>query len=281
MKPRICLLMIIGLLAGLHQAAAQTWTQTSAPTNDWEAVASSADGSKLVAAARIAGSFAAGPIYTSTNSGITWIQTSAPSNLWKSVASSADGNKLVAAGSDPTFSQGVIFISTNSGTSWTQASAPNIGRYCPSIAMSADGTKLAVIGEYASFTNSIDTSTNSGITWTQTSAPSTNWNAIASSADGTKLVAMVNELTVISSNMYIGGLICVSTNSGATWVQTVAMTNSAAGWWWVASSADGTKLAAVDLNHVFTSVDSGMTWTQTSAPFAEWSFIASSADGKK
>ncbi|MGO8676363.1 MAG: hypothetical protein ACLQVX_10895 [Limisphaerales bacterium] len=41
--------------------------------------------------------------------------------------------------------------------------------------------------------------------WTLTSAPLTNWSCVASSADGTKLVAAVN-----------GGLIYASTNSGAT-----------------------------------------------------------------
>src|ERR1700722_2529838 len=96
MKPRICLLMTIGLFVGLHNASAQTWTQTIAPTNLWSTIACSADGSKLVAGAgsspvlnqRIS------PIYVSTNFGATWTLTSAPSNAWTSVASSADGTNL-------------------------------------------------------------------------------------------------------------------------------------------------------------------------------------------
>jgi len=45
-----------------------TWTpQASAPTADWQAVASSSDGMKLAAGAK------GGCIYTSVNSGTTWM----------------------------------------------------------------------------------------------------------------------------------------------------------------------------------------------------------------
>jgi hypothetical protein len=65
-----------------------TWKQTSAPTNYWTSVASSADGNRLTAAF-------AGGICTSTNSGETWTQNAAPIG-WMFVGSSADGGKLVA-----------------------------------------------------------------------------------------------------------------------------------------------------------------------------------------
>jgi photosystem II stability/assembly factor-like uncharacterized protein len=53
-------------------------------------VASSADGSKLVAAG------SSGPIYTSTDSGLTW-QTQENSRPYSSCASSADGSRLAVA----------------------------------------------------------------------------------------------------------------------------------------------------------------------------------------
>src|SRR5947199_3608662 len=62
---------------------AQPWTQTSAPVTNWSAVASSADGARLLAAV------SDGLIYTSTDSGGTWTATSAPSANWSAVASSA------------------------------------------------------------------------------------------------------------------------------------------------------------------------------------------------
>src|SRR5256885_1783813 len=117
-----------GLVTVVNLASAQTWTPASEPEAPvyslWVSVASSADGSKLVAAAKFdqAGN-PVGLIHTSTNSGATWTQTSAPSNSWSSVASSADGSKLVAATTE--FDQagnpaGLIYTSTNSGATWTQ-----------------------------------------------------------------------------------------------------------------------------------------------------------------
>ena len=61
-------------------------------------MASSADGSKLVAAiwGGSTPSVFSTYIYTSTNSGATWQTNDAPNVTWTAVASSADGNKLVA-----------------------------------------------------------------------------------------------------------------------------------------------------------------------------------------
>ena len=56
---------------------------------NWVAAASSADGTKLVAAVD------GGRIYTSTDSGATWISQESD-RAWYAVASSADGTKLVA-----------------------------------------------------------------------------------------------------------------------------------------------------------------------------------------
>src|SRR5437773_5338797 len=105
--------------------------------------------------------------------------------------------------------------------------------------------------------------------WTRTSAPTTNWSAVASSADGRKLVAVV-----FSDNQGNPGPIYTSVDSGATWTMTTAPLNS---WSCVASSGDGTKLAAGIFNGpIDTSVDSGATWAQNDAFPRAWSSIASS-----
>ncbi len=67
-----------------------SWRTNSVVDNSWTAVASSADGTKLVMAG--AGNSYNGPIYTSKDSGLTWQSTPAPLRLWDDVASSADGN---------------------------------------------------------------------------------------------------------------------------------------------------------------------------------------------
>src|ERR1700753_4303983 len=91
------LLVIVAVVHSLH---ADVWKQTDAPVENWQAVASSADGIKLVAV--IAGD----GIWTSTNSGSNWIKSGAPADNWISVASSADGAKLIAATADLDYEDG-------------------------------------------------------------------------------------------------------------------------------------------------------------------------------
>ena len=121
-----------------------SWTQTSAPSELWSGVASSADGTRLVAVARHGSTVwgeTAGGIYVSTNSGDSWTQTSAPSEYWNSVAASADGTKLVASGNE--YGAGKIYTSTDSGANWTSNDVPNLDWV--SVASSADGNKLLAI----------------------------------------------------------------------------------------------------------------------------------------
>ena len=114
----------------------------------WWAVASSDDGSKLVAVE--GGPVTNGRIYTSTDSGVSW--TPRESNrFWTAVASSADGSKLIAAADQ-------IYTSTDSGLSWTPRDS---GRAWTSVASSADGSKLVATVHLGS----IYTSTDSGLTW--------------------------------------------------------------------------------------------------------------------
>jgi hypothetical protein len=89
---------------------------------------------------------------------------------------------------------------------------------------------------------------------------------VASSADGTKLVAVSTNLDPATLKL-VGGNIYTSSDSGAIWTQTGTTQH----WNSVASSSDGTKLVAVsgDLlfplkivgGYIYTSSDSGATWT--------------------
>lgn len=110
--------------------------------------------------------------------------------------------------------------------------------------------------------------TGVGVNWT-TNDTSRAWKAITSSADGSKLAAVVN-----------GGQIYTSTNYGATWTPRY----TSASWTSIASSADGTKLAATVTgnNYIYTSTDSGASWNQRTASGARnWTGIASSLDGNR
>jgi hypothetical protein len=236
--------------------ATDGWVLSSAPNNVWSSVASSADGSHLVATAYPGG------IYTSADSGATWTLTSAPNNFyWTSVACSADGIHLVATVYfGGTF--GGIYTSADSGTTWTLSSAPgNLGWF--SVASSTDGSHLVA----AVYGGNIYTSADSGTTWTLSSAPNLAWYSVASSTDGSHLVAAV----------YNGG-IYLSADSGTTWTLSSAPTNA---WSSVASSANGVNLVAVVvLGGIYVSHDAGTTWTQTSAPNHVWTSVVSSDDGR-
>jgi photosystem II stability/assembly factor-like uncharacterized protein len=172
-----------------------SWASNSPPSTNfltWRKMASSADGSKLVVAGTKStngGATYFGWIYTSTNAGSTWQLTSAPKTNWCSIACSADGSRLVAAAYDfDSYSyQNGIFMSTNSGTTWTAMNIPGDLMRAITVGCSTNGNILIIAP--SSYTGRIYTSTDSGATWITNNVPTASWSSVASSADGSKLVA--------------------------------------------------------------------------------------------
>lgn len=181
---------------------------------------------------------------------------------WAGVASSADGTKLFAAHRE--LNWGAIHVSTDSGVTWSASQSPT-NLFWKAIVCSANGSKVVALPN----SGFIHTSSDSGTTWT----PRINgrsWECVASSSDGSKLVAVELGDTVFE------GRILTSSDSGVTWVPR----DSNRRWTGVASSSDGNKLAAVTIGRIYTSIDSGVTWTARDTN-RDWSGIASSADGGK
>src|SRR4051812_31221499 len=122
----------------------------------------------------------------------------------------------------------------------------------------------------------ICTSSDSGKTWSSHES-NRQWYAVASSADGHKLVAVdygPRDIRHGVTRESSGGRIYTSTDSGATW--TPQGTNKF--WKCIASLADGSRLVAGTYgDHVYTSADSGVTWTPHEAA-RNWASVASSAD---
>ena len=240
--------------------SAQVWTQTSAPTNNWQSIACSADGSKLVAAVD------GGGIYTSTNFGGNWTSNNLPSMSWNSVASSADGNKLAAA----VFSGG-IYTSTNAGTTWISNNLAS--KSWNSIASSADGSILVAtyVQNYVTGQNFVIVSTNAGAIWFSNQAPAggPGLYGVNLSASGSRLAAGINT-----------GSIMVSSNLGKSWLATNNL--NAGSFKSIVSSADGGKLAAVYGGAtVFTSANAGISWTNSTISSADIVSVTISADGNK
>ena len=216
---------------------------------NWQGIASSSDGTKLVAVVD------AGQIYTSVNSGSTWDARDSARN-WKSVASSADGQKLVAANYG-----GKVYTSTDSGANWV---ARDSDRPWYAVASSSSGNNLVA----AVYGGGIFTSVDSGTNWVSRTAGSKLWAAVASSANGQKLVAAE-----------VNGLIHTSSDAGTNWVAQAA--SGARFWTSVASSADGSELVASAYGgKLYTSADSGVTWTERDEARL-WFGVTASLDGSR
>lgn len=198
-------------LAGSGSASGATWTQSASDSTVWRSVASSADGTKLIAGAN------QDRLYTSTDSGATRTGRYYNGN-WNGVASSADGTKLVGVASS-----GKIATSTDSGATWT-ARMTDQNRNWYDVASSADGTKLVA----SVYGGQLYTSIDSGVTWTARDS-ARNWRLVASSAEGSHLIAAERD-----------GPIYVSSNSGENWTTL----DSTRDWDGVAISADGARLLA-------------------------------------
>ena len=213
------------------QMADPTWNEPiEAPDNEpipGDFIASSADGSKLLTAQY------SGYVRISTNSGTTWFLGTNMMGEWSSITCSADGSKMaVQADGDGQ----VPIVSTNCGITWKRA-ARTIAQG-GSLVLTATGDKLMLLtsancylstnwGATWSSTNSnpvfgaavcsangstvlgrvngqpanLYASTNFGVTWTSNNVSPEAWTALASSADGNKLVAVAT-----STGGFIGGI---------------------------------------------------------------------------
>ncbi len=289
-----------------------SWTSPNAPANvgAFASAASSSDGSKIVLLDGLGNGTNGGKIYTSSDGGLTW-NARENNRAWVQVTSSSDGTKLVAV-EDPEVNflgdhGGRVYTSTDSGVTWTPQFS-DAGRNWFYSASSADGTRLVVVDDGGN----TFTSPDGGVSWVQqnviggfiasssdgsrlvtasdqiyiSSDYGTNWTArglggkvwggVASSADGRKLVAVDNE-----ANPSTGGLIYVSVDSGTNWTAR----GSSHYWTCVASSWDGTRLAAADgmfgSGRIYTSIDSGTNWTAQSQSPSGCMCVVSSSDGTK
>lgn len=274
----VCLLVLASIVTPVQAAnsVAYVWTErVGAGQRNWTALASSANGMRVAAAEASSTAVGdVGAIYTSVDGGVTWVkQTAAGSpRYWTGIASSADGIHLVAVDSACN-----VYISADGGVIWTHPLLPRQdvwGTDAAVVTSSSDGTHLAVAcGDAGGPGGPVFTSADGGVTWTyQTSAGSSYWTSIASSADGTDLVAAGMSAATTSE-------VRTSIDSGVAWI------NHKIGGSYngilVTSSADGTHLAAaVDDGDIYTSTDGGDTWVNDAALGTHnWRAIASSADG--
>jgi photosystem II stability/assembly factor-like uncharacterized protein len=243
----------------------------SSNVNGWCWIEASADALDLIAL-----ECGSNYIYISHDGGVNWDRAEDPgAGSWKSVEISDDGNIMVAARN--TYPS--IYLSTDSGETWdVQSNSPQSPYY---LGITADASKMAVTG-FEESQHRLYVSLNQGVDWARAEMPtdavaSSTRFAITYSDDGSLLVVADYSINGVT----LGGYIYLSTDDGQTWA-----TSTGAGrrkWYALASSEDGSKLAAIeDHGYVYLSDDSGVTWaTSTELGQRSWLSIDVSDDGNK
>jgi hypothetical protein len=245
-------LVAVSTTGGIWTNFADAWGpdfQSSPLATFWQCVGSSLSGSNFVAAGI---QLTTPVIYYSTNAGVTWNKSTGAGGTLKSIAFAGNGANVFAAGN-------AVLASTNSGASWTALSAPPInflacsqnglklagistngngpvytsanggltwatnvvGQASPwtCIASSADGVKLAA----ATVSSGIYSSADSGAHWQTGEAGGLDFTSIASSADGTALVAVAtNYIFTGLAPLPVLKLAMSGTNALISWPTNVA-----------------------------------------------------------
>jgi len=300
---------IAALLLSVLGFAVPATASTSSLEGNWQSVASSTDGTKLVAVAR------GGKIYVSNDSGSTWSARES-SRDWRAVASSADGTKLVAVTNDDGVTMENIYVSNDAGNSW---SAKAVNGPWTSVASSADGTKLvattsggqifvsddsgdnwsakALNGPWTSVASSADgtklvatrwssqkiyESDDSGLTWEEHDGTfPLDWSDVASSADGEKVIAAGDGQIYVASSRSTDSPFKLNYDRIPNQPGNEGDFGRGGNWKSVASSSDGTSLIAVEYGgQIWVSKDAGQSWVAKETN-RNWNSVASSADGTK
>jgi photosystem II stability/assembly factor-like uncharacterized protein len=243
----------------------ETWTQTEVKDKDgysvggWKSITSSANGETLIAIPHY------GYVYKSFDSGQTWIEESGfPEIPHMFIEVSFDGKNIITGSCGG--SSGVI-TSSDYGLTWIRHTNMGSSKCWYSAAYSSDGSKI-FLGETGGYLYISHDSGNSWATSTE-SLGAGHWADIASSANGDKIAAIMNDHIQISQD------------GGETWATS---TDPGSGYWTsITSSTDGSKLAATASDgYIYTSDDGGETWaTSTDAGSRNWTSITSSTDGSK
>jgi hypothetical protein len=216
-----------------------TWVDhTSTGPRHWLTVASSLNGSYLVAAENTS----TGSVWTSPDGGTTWLsQPGAGYRNWSGVAASSDGSLLAAA--EP---HGTVYTSTNFGANWTShvVATPAYSVIFGNIACSTDGQVLIVADAQTS--GGVWLSKDGGTTWNNVGQglQSNGWSSVASSYNGRILVATARN----------SGGVWVSTNGGTNWA--VASTPPQNASWSAAATNGGNS----DVITIFATAIGGQYW---------------------
>lgn len=242
-----------------------TWSKKTIPSFFTGRIQVSADGQKAVAVSSFYGFVR---IWTSQDGCSTWTeQNHVGVRHWTDIAMSSDGRKLATSSAN-----GGLWLSSDGGVSWRQAFEAG-NRVWMSISCSSDGVLLAAVAQ----NGGIWTSSDGGVSWKRDEKAGGafvyNWDALTMSEDGARLTLAEQ----------VGGIWTLNL-SGAVWTERLG-SNSLV-WRGLASSGDGTRLAAINSTgfyspgNLWTSTDSGQKWgLRTGKSAIDWRGLTMSGDG--
>ena len=257
------------------------WTQnqTIDVNNGWNSIALNSDGTKILVT-NFGDSLdpSGGKIHQSTDSGVTWSDiSSSPIKNWTDIACSDDGSTIAAIAVAPT-PPNYPYISTDNGYTWNNPTSSFTGsEQWSCIAMSANGTNIAVAG-YNIINNDISYNTNiyisrdSGSSFTP-HGPNQHWTGVTINASGSHFAACTNN-----------DVIYTSTDSGFSWSGT---TSGSKRWTSISMNSTGNQIVAgafsllpSEGDFVYISTDYGENWAKTGSPptTSSWA-VSTSGDG--
>ena len=120
--------------------------------------------------------------------------------------------------------------------------------------------------------------------WADVGSGSGGYSLTATTTDATQTELLTSEAArlTLPDNTAWGFTALFTGRNNGNYFTTWTARDSNRMWFSVASSSDGTKLAAVVLGlKIYTSADSGVTWTEQASGSRAWRSIASSSDGTK
>ena len=259
--------------------AGETWTDRGY-TKRWQAITSSSDGTKLAAVV------SNGQIWTSVDSGATWTPRGDVAKNWLGITSSSDGTKLAVCVYD-----GNIWTSDDSGETWAENTSIGAAKNWYDITSSSDGTTLAA-------------TVYDGNIWTFNTEQAVSIYTSGLDYGNTKLNFKVSKNNSVTGNMILdsSGNVGIGTDwptykldvngdikvrdidfyHSPKWTENTSTVTKY--WYYITSSSDGTKLAAiVKGGNIWTSIDSGLSWIENiiSTTARSWYGITSSSDGTK
>jgi hypothetical protein len=264
-----------------------TWTAVSGlAANQYHTVASNDAGNVLVAGTITT---TGGRLLLSSDSGASFAPTTAPAGSWISVDMTPTGQRIVGAQYG-----GGIYLSTNTGGAWTRIDGTTNREY-ESVTISEDGARVVAV-TLSGAGGAIFTSSNANTatpTFTQATlvgggALSDSFRWVDSSANGMMVVAASHN-----------GTLYLSTNGGTTFSVlpvTVGGANVANGWYRVAISDDGNRIAVAGNTEYGSGVaaasrstglyvgnrnttSGAWTWTRASAVSGEYTALSMTGNG--